>query len=106
MPVLTIAGLGVLGWTVWYLYDAHAILGSALYLLVSTFVFLGVGCLALRLAKVNDRGLTWAGLRYVVGFALVAFIMTLMGAAGLGDGALWVSAASALLPFSRSWAWA
>ena len=70
------------------------VLGAgAVYLGFTSFVFLGTGHLALRVAGVEHRQVTWLGLRYIVGFALSAFLVTLAGSFGLAGLALWLALA-------------
>ena len=99
--VLCVAGVALLAWTVVALSGAHAAGIGVLYVVTTSFIFLGLGHLALRLAKVREHGLTWAGLRYVVGYALAAFIFTVLAYLRLGDAALWVGVALA----AGGWTW-
>jgi hypothetical protein len=99
--VLTVAGAGLLVWTAMALHRDHAAWIGGLYVAATTFAFLGVGQLALGLARVDDRRLAWAGLRYVVGFSLTAFLVTMLAYLGLGDISVWVATAVAVC----GWAW-
>ena len=87
------AGLALLAWTLWALWRDGALGAGVVYLGFTSFVFLGVGHLALWLAGVDERGVTWLGLRYIVGFALSAFLMTVAGSAGIAGLALWLALA-------------
>ena len=84
------ASLVLLAWTFWVLRRWGALGPGAVYLGFTSVAFLGTGHLALRLARLEERGLTWLGLRYVVGFALCAFVITLLGSAGHAGVAVWL----------------
>ena len=88
---LALVGCAVLlAWSFWTL-RRYGVLGPALvYLGFTSFVFIGTGHLALRLAGVAEDHVTWLGLRYVTGFALTAFVVTLAGSFGLGETGLWL----------------
>ena len=88
-----LAGLALLAWTLWKLQRGGALGTGAVYLGFTSFVFLGTGHLALRAAGVEHRQVTWLGLRYVVGFALSAFLITLAGSFGFAGLALWLALA-------------
>ena len=81
----------LLAWTAWALRRDGALGTGVVYLGFTSFVFFGAGHLAVRLAGVDMRELTWLGLRYIVGFALTAFLVTLIGMSGLGGLALWLA---------------
>ncbi len=88
-----VAGLALLAWTLWVL-GRNGVLGAGVvYLGFTSFVFLGTGHLALRLAGVDEGRVTWLGLRYIVGFALSAFLITLAASLGLGGLVLWLALA-------------
>lgn len=89
-------GLVVTAWTLFALHQAHVARVGVLYLVVSTFVFLGVGSAAILLADVWDGGLTWLGLRYITGFALAAFLLTVLTVVGLAGAAFWIVVAVAV----------
>jgi hypothetical protein len=99
--VLIASGVALLAWTVVVLNGAHAAGIGALYLVTTSFIFLGLGHLALGLARVPERRLTWAGLRYVVGYALAAFLLTVLAYLRLGEAAVWIAVALA----AGGWAW-
>ena len=99
--ILSVAGVALLAWTLVVLSGAHAAGIGALYVVTTTVIFLGLGHLALRLARVREHDLTWAGLRYVVGYALAAFLLTVLAYLRLGGAAMWVAAALA----TGGWAW-
>ena len=87
------AALALLAWTFWVLRRWGVLGPGVLYVGVTSVVFLGTGHLALRLAGIDERRLTWLGLRYIVGFGLSAFLITLLSSAGLAGIALWLSVA-------------
>jgi hypothetical protein len=99
--VLIASGVALLAWTVVVLNGAHAAGIGALYVVTTSFIFLGLGHLALGLARVPERRLTWAGLRYVVGYALAAFLLTVLAYLRLGEAAVWIAVALA----AGGWAW-
>ncbi len=99
--VLSTAGVALLVWAALTLHRDHAAWTGGLYVVTTTLAFLGVGQLALRLARVDDRRLTWAGLRYIVGFSLTAFLVTMLAYLRLGDISVWVVIAVAVW----GWAW-
>ncbi len=88
-----LAGLALLAWTLWKLQRGGVLGSGIVYLGFTSFVFLGTGHLALRAAGIEHRRVTWLGLRYVVGFALSAFLITLAGSFGLAGFALWLALA-------------
>jgi hypothetical protein len=94
-------GVGLIVWAVAVLRHDRAAGAGGLYLAVTTFAFFGIGHLALRLARVRERGLTWSGLRYVVGFALASFLVTMLASLGFASVAVWVATALA----ACGWAW-
>jgi hypothetical protein len=98
---LSTAGVGLLVWAAVALHGDHAAWIGGLYVATTTVAFLGVGQLALRLARVDDRRLSWAGLRYIVGFSLTAFFVTMLAYLRLGDVSVWVVIAVAVW----GWAW-
>ena len=94
------AALVLLGWTFWVLRRWGVLGPGAVYLGFTSVAFLGTGHLALRLASLEERGLTWLGVRYVVGFALSAFLITLLGSAGLAGVGFWLVVAVGLAGWS------
>ncbi len=95
VTVLMLAGAAaLLLWALWVLRQEGVFAGGTVLLGITTVAFLGLGHLALRLAGVREGGATWLGLRYVVGFALSAFLITLVAGLGLGTLGLWLAVAA------------
>ncbi|HVN51989.1 MAG TPA: hypothetical protein VMT43_11175, partial [Acidimicrobiales bacterium] len=93
--ILATAAVALLVWTGVVLWREGVAAAGSLYLTTTTVVFLGIGDAALRLVGARERSLGWLGLRYVVGFSLTAFLVTLLAFVGLGAGSAWVALALA-----------
>lgn len=89
------AAIALVAWTMLVLRREGVAGAGSLYLATTTVAFLGIGDAALRLAGARDQSLCWLGVRYVVGFSLTAFLVTLLAFVGLGGGAVWVALALA-----------